>query len=109
MLTLMKTSLTALRNLSDLDLEDDAKALPGIMMEVNQIFSLTIFPGQENLKLINKLKLISSSEMYGGDLIILSCACGILCNISCNNSYKKLDVIGLDGIPTIVNTIIGKI
>ena len=109
MLTLMKTSLTALRNLSDLDLEDDAKALPGIMMEVNQIFSLTIFPGQENLKLINKLKLISSSEMYGGDLIILSCACGILCNISCNNSYKKLDVIGLDGIPTIFNTIIGKI
>ena len=47
--------------------------------------------------------------MYGGDLVILSCACGILCNISCNNSYKKIDVIGLDGIPTIVNTIIGKI
>ena len=47
--------------------------------------------------------------MYGGDLVVLSCACGILCNISCNNSYKKLDVIGLDGIPTIVNTIIGKI
>ena len=51
MLTLMKTSLTALRNLSDLDLEDDAKALPGIMMEVNQIFLIHDFSGSRKLNI----------------------------------------------------------
>ena len=55
MLTLMKTSLTALRNLSDLDLEDDAKALPGIMMEVNQIFVIYDFSRSRKLKIKKKL------------------------------------------------------
>jgi hypothetical protein len=98
-LRVQQNCLQILRNISD-----QAVKLVRRNTQKKIIFiSIEFFFFQENLDSLLQLLI---ELLQTNDLITVSCAVGIISNLTCNNQYNKMAVVQSNGVNALINTII---
>lgn len=95
-LRIQQNCLQILRNLSD-------QAVKLVGLSRHSLSSISLFFLQENLdSLLRALIQFAQSN----DFILISCAVGIISNLTCNNQYNKMAVVQFKGVAALVHSIV---
>jgi hypothetical protein len=95
-LRVQQNCLQILRNISD-------QAVKLVRRKIKPKFHFLKFLFQENLDSLLQLLI---ELLQTNDLITVSCAVGIISNLTCNNQYNKMAVVQSNGVHALINTII---